>query len=61
MKKGEQEAKAEMEQKHFVDRATLNKVTQCREHSWRKLTDTEIACTICPTVNIVDSADNYVK
>jgi len=61
MKKGEQEKQAEEEHKHSVDRVTLQKVTQCKEHKWRKLTETEIACTVCPTVNIVDVTDNYVK
>lgn len=32
---------------------------QCRDHTWRKLNHTEIACTRCPTVHIVDNADNY--
>lgn len=34
-------------------------VTMCLAHKWRKLNDHEIACTICPTVNIVANADDY--
>lgn len=32
---------------------------QCREHTWKKLNQTEIYCTQCPTVHIVDNAENY--
>lgn len=28
--------------------------TMCREHRWRKLSDTEIGCTVCPTALIVN-------
>lgn len=35
-------------------------VTQCETHVWRKLNDSEIACSICPTVNIVNNPDEYV-
>lgn len=37
------------------------KVTMCQVHTWRKLSETEIACTICPTINIVANADDYAN
>ena len=33
---------------------------QCEKHSWRKLSDTEIACTRCFTAHIVNNADEYL-
>ena len=40
-------------------------VSQCRitDHNWEKLNDTEIVCTKCPTVMIIDPANMgyYVK
>jgi len=38
-------------------------VTACQPsgHVWRKLNAIEIACTICPTINIVSNADDYIK
>lgn len=37
-------------------------VTMCKEgeHAFRKLSDNEIACTICPTVKIVEDITLYV-
>jgi hypothetical protein len=29
-------------------------ITQCREHSWRKLAENELKCTKCPTAVIVN-------
>lgn len=29
-------------------------ITQCKDHSWVKLSENEIKCTNCPTVHIVD-------
>lgn len=39
------------------------RVTMCSVdgHKWRKFSDTEIACEICPTVNIVGDTSKYVK
>lgn len=28
-------------------------VTMCKTHSWKKLSDNEVACIICPTAQIV--------
>ncbi len=32
-----------------------NAVSQCAEHSWRKVNDMELACTTCPTQIIVNA------
>jgi hypothetical protein len=35
-----------------------SRVSQCKNdsHIWRKLTDTEVACTKCPTVKILEAS-----
>jgi hypothetical protein len=33
----------------------------CERHQWRKLNDTEVACSVCPTVNIVENTDKYIE
>jgi len=36
-------------------------VSMCNgQHKWKKISENEIACTICPTINIVDNPDDYV-
>jgi len=35
-------------------------VTMCKEHTWRKYSEIEIACIYCPTINIVDGPDKYI-
>lgn len=45
---------------NLEDNIKKTKISQCKDgHSWRKLNDTEIACTICPTIHIVERADDY--
>lgn len=57
--------KLEKEQKDEVEKLVHSitdkemgrtRVTQCKkdQHRFRKLTENEVACTICPTVLIVD-------
>jgi len=41
-----------------------NTVKQCTEHRWRKVSDTELMCTICPTQITIKPGtikDFYVK
>ena len=33
---------------------------QCQNHVFRKLNETEVACTLCPTVLIVENANEIV-
>jgi hypothetical protein len=51
----EEEEKKIEESKHIVDRTIIKGVSQCQngQHSWRQLTENEIACTKCPTVRII--------
>lgn len=35
-------------------------VYQCESHNWRKHSENEIACTLCPTVNIVENVDEFL-
>jgi hypothetical protein len=34
-------------------------VKQCETHRWRKLSDNELACTLCPTAIIVNNIEDY--
>lgn len=43
------------------DHIVKSAVRQCQNHTWRKLNDTEVACTVCPTVNIVNNSDDYLS
>lgn len=38
-------------------------ITMCKDHSWEKLNEMEIYCTLCPTVLIVnaDVLDSYLQ
>lgn len=51
----------ETAQEFSISHADISKtaVSQCQNHTWRILNDKEIACIVCPTVNIVDNANDY--
>lgn len=34
-------------------------IRQCVNHKWRKLSDNEVACTLCNTALIVDDITKY--
>ena len=53
--------KTEAEHKHAIDRRDTLKVSQCKNHIFRKLTENEVACIQCPTVLIVNNTKDYVK
>lgn len=40
-----------------------NGITMCKKHTWRKLSDMEVACTVCPTAWIVkpEAVENLVS
>lgn len=51
----------ELEHKHIAHRADLKGITQCQEHKWRKESENEIACTVCPTVLRVENINDFLK
>lgn len=60
MEKKEYNPEVEVFRAHHGDIAKTGQ-RQCEEHRWRKISDTEVACTLCPTVNIVINANEYVE
>lgn len=50
------EDRGEIRTVNVVSHAELKSrgITMCKIHFWKKLTDNEVACTICPTALIVN-------
>jgi hypothetical protein len=60
-KKPDHIKEAEQGTTHSVYRSEMRGTAQCQEHSWRKESDNEIACTKCPTVHTVADINEYIK
>lgn len=43
-----------------IARGTI-KMCDSEKHVWRKLSETEVECKACPTVNIVFNVNEYAK
>jgi hypothetical protein len=35
-------------------------ISQCETHTFRKLSENEVACTVCPTALIVENVEEYL-